>query len=260
MTRPVALQCESLTKHYGGVHAVRDASFCVHAGETVGLVGPNGAGKSTVIDLIAGVQRPDSGRTLVDGRVLRGGPWRRAHTGGLGRTFQHPQLAPDLTVRENLLLSVTSRGLYGPVGQIRYLLSGLVKPTNSAAEAEVRRLAADLGIDDVERRCADLDLGTMRVVEFARTLAQHPKVLLLDEPFVGSDAATLDHVTAAINRVREAGSGVILVDHNVDLVASLVDRIVLMSWGEIVFDGDPAECLASDEMRRVYFGTRRATA
>ncbi|MCZ7587503.1 MAG: ATP-binding cassette domain-containing protein [Gaiella sp.] len=258
MSRPVALECESLSKHYGGLLAVQDVSFRVYVGETLGLVGPNGAGKSTVIDLITGVQRADRGRVVVDGRVLKGSPSHRANAGGLGRTFQHPQLSPDLTVYENMLVNVTARQLHSPAGQIRSLLRGLLRPTYGQAEPEVRRVAADVGVNDVGRLCSDLDLGSMRVVEFARALAQRPKVLLLDEPFVGSDAATLEHVTAALTRVREAGCGVILVDHNVDLVASIVDRIVLMSGGRVVFDGDPAECLASDEMRRVYFGSRRA--
>ncbi len=258
MSRAVALECESLNKRYGGLLAVRDVSFRVYAGETLGLVGPNGAGKSTVIDLITGVQRADSGRVVVAGQALKGPPSHRAHAGGLARTFQHPQLSPDLTVYENLLVNVSARRLYGPVGQIWWFLRGLVRPTDRHVESEVRRIAADVGINDVDRPCSDLDLGSMRVVEFARALAQRPKVLLLDEPFVGSDAATLEHVTAALMRVREAGCGVILVDHNVDLVASIVDRIVLMSGGQVVFDGDPAECLASDEMRRVYFGSRRA--
>jgi branched-chain amino acid transport system ATP-binding protein len=256
----IALECVGLSKRYGGVRAVDDVSLRVHKGEILGLVGPNGAGKTTVVDLITGIQKADKGETTINGRVLRGPPSWRAHVGRLARTFQHPQLAPDLTVRENLLMSVTAASLYGPWRQLRAFGTGLVRPTQPAAEAEVQRVATEVGIEDLDRLCSDLTLGMMRVVEFARALVQQPAVLLLDEPFAGSDAGTVEHVTAALSRVRDSGCGVILVDHNVDLVAALVDRIVLMNQGAVVFDGAPAECLASPEMREVYFGTRRARA
>jgi branched-chain amino acid transport system ATP-binding protein len=247
VTDAIALECISLSRRYGGVRAVDDVSLQVRSGEILGLVGPNGAGKTTLVDLITGIQRADHGKTVVRGQTL---------AGRLARTFQHPQLALDLTVRENLLLNITAERLYGLRHQLQSFFHGLVRPTLPDAEREVERVAAELGIDDVDRLCSDLTLGMMRVVEFARALVQRPAVLLLDEPFAGSDAVTVEHVINALHDIRSAGCGVILVDHNVDLVARLVDRIVLMDQGRVVFEGSPETCLASKEMRSVYFGVR----
>jgi len=253
MSGDVLLAAETLNKHYGGVHAVRDVSLTVAGGEVVGLIGPNGAGKTTLVDLLSGVQSTDSGRITMRDRRVSGPPSRRARL-GLARTFQHPQLAPDLSVAENILLGRLHARMGGVGGMIRTLLSGMVHPVAKADRAAVDEICGALGIDGLGRRWADLTLGEQRLVEVARALAQRPDVLLLDEPFAGSDAGGEAGIREAVDEVRGRGHGVVLVDHNVDIVASLVDRVVLMADGTVVFDGNPAECMRSPEMRRVYFG------
>jgi branched-chain amino acid transport system ATP-binding protein len=247
------LTAEGLNKHYGGVHAVRNVSLTVGGGEVLGLIGPNGAGKTTLVDLLSGAQPADSGRITMRGHAVSGPPSRRARL-GLARTFQHPQLAPDLSVWENILLGRLHARLGGVAGMVRTLVTGLVRPVSRADRQAVDRVCVELGVPDPRRRWADLTLGEQRLVEVARALAQEPDVLLLDEPFAGSDAAGEAGIREAIAKVRERGHGIVLVDHNVDIVASLVHRVVLMADGAVAFEGDPQACMRSPEMRRVYFG------
>ena len=250
------LECANLNKAYGGVTAVNDASLRLDDGEILGLVGPNGAGKSTLVDLICGVQRADSGEIYVRGRRLTGSPAQRAHKGGLSRTFQHPQLAMELTVRENILVGLASLRLSTIAQVTRSLLVGLVDSRTPDSSSRVEQICEELGIAGLERECSDLTLGEMRLVEVARALMRKPAILLLDEPFAGSDANGVTGLSNALGQILARGCGVILVDHNVDIIARLVVKIVLMDQGKVVFDGPTADCLSSGQMREVYFGTR----
>lgn len=253
MTAEVLLEGRGLTKRYGGVLAVDDVSVDLGAGEILGLVGPNGAGKTTLVDLISGAQSADSGTLHLRGQLLRGGAARRAVL-GLGRTFQYPQLASELTVRDNLLVGrVAAR--HRSVGQmILGSIRGVLRPRSDADDAALRDLAAEILLTDLDRMSGDLSLGEQRLVEVGRALAQDPLVLLLDEPFAGADPHGVASISEVIRTVARRGHGVILVDHNVDLVTSLVNRVMLLDRGRAVFEGLPAACLASPEMRRVYFG------
>jgi branched-chain amino acid transport system ATP-binding protein len=250
----VLLTCRGVNKSYGGVKAVRDADLQVSAGEILGLVGPNGAGKTTLVDVITGQQRADSGEIRIRDIALVGSPSRRSRRAGLARTFQHPQLALDMTVRENILLGGVATGLGSTWQVIGKVLKGAVRPATPKEDAEISRLAEELHISGPDRLCADLTLGEQRLVEVARALIRKPTVLLLDEPFAGGDVRGVEGMTHALERIVERGCGILVVDHNVDIVAALVHRIVLMDQGRVVFDGDPQDCLRSPEMRQVYFG------
>jgi branched-chain amino acid transport system ATP-binding protein len=254
------LECVSVTKHFGGVRAVEDVSLQIRAGEIVGLVGPNGAGKTTLVDLICGVQEPDRGSIRARGEKLTGSSANYAHVGRLARTFQHSQVARELTVRENILVGLMARRLSGVGPIIGTFVRGLLRPRPSEAETKIQAVADALNIGTLGRRCSELTMGEVRLVEVARALMQEPAVLLLDEPFAGSDAHGVAGISAALREVLRRGCGVILVDHNVDIVASLVGRIVLMDQGRVVFDGPTHDCLASGQMREVYFGSRELRA
>jgi len=250
-----SLECRALSKSYGGVRAVTDASFAVRPGEIVGLVGPNGAGKSTVVDLISGAQAPDSGEVLAGGVPLRGQPARRARRARLARTFQYPQVAGALTARDNILIGGFARQLSGGLSLVSAMLAGAVRPRAAVLREEAGATALRLGLRRVDRLAADLTLGELRLLEVARALLQHPRVALLDEPFAGLDGDGIHGLSESIRTVARDGCAVLLVDHNTDIVAALADRMVLMAGGTVVFDGDPAACLTSEEMRSVYFGT-----
>ncbi|MGJ3507217.1 ABC transporter ATP-binding protein [Enemella sp. A6] len=247
------LSGRGLNKSYGGVIAVKDVSIEVHAGEVLGLVGPNGAGKTTLVDLITGAQVANSGELRLRDEKLAGPASRRARM-GLARTFQHPQLPPDLRIIEVLATGVTAKRL----GSLPAIVARLFTSMITGPDGDYDTAAAvgtELGITDLDRMCGDLTLGEQRLVEVGRALAQEPIVMLLDEPFAGADPTGIAGIVDAIRQVQERGFGVILVDHNVDLLAGLVDRVMLMDRGAVVFDGDPEECLASDTMKQVYFGT-----
>jgi branched-chain amino acid transport system ATP-binding protein len=242
-----------LTKRYGGVTALQDVSFSLAAGEILGLVGPNGAGKTTLVDLISGAQPATEGSLALRGARLVGPAAKRAKA-GLARTFQYPQLALELSVADNLLLGRVARR-HGTVWQmIAGSFSGAFRPRLASDTAAVAAIAEELGIDRLERPAGDLSLGEQRLVEVGRALGQDPRVLLLDEPFAGSDAAGVTGIVEVVRTVQRRGHAVILVDHNVDLVAGLVDRIMLLDRGRAVFDGSPRECLDSPQMQEVYFG------
>jgi branched-chain amino acid transport system ATP-binding protein len=253
VTGDVLVVGRDLTKRYGGVTALDGVSFELRAGEILGLVGPNGAGKTTLVDLISGAQGASSGELLLRGNRLSGPASRRAQQ-GLGRTFQYPQLALDLSARDNMLLGRIARRHASIVAMVSSAFAGMLRPQSRADHDAITAIAAELGIARLERLAGDLTLGEQRLVEVGRALAQDPLVLLLDEPFAGSDAHGVAGIIEVIRTVQRRGHGVILVDHNVDLVAGLVDRIMLLDRGRTVFDGGPKECLASPEMNRVYLG------
>lgn len=250
----VLLSCTGVGKSYGGVHAVRDVSLQVRAGEIVGLVGPNGAGKTTLVDVITGQQQANAGDIRIGDARMSGPPSRRARLAGFSRTFQHPQLALDMTVRENILIGGVGERFGSPWRIFGAAVAGSFRPGTRAVNRRIAELAGDLGIADLHREVADLTLGEQRLVEVARALLRQPLVLLLDEPFAGGDPRGVSGMTNALSRIVEQGCAVLVVDHNVDIVASLVDRLVLMDQGRVAFQGTPAQALASAEMRAVYFG------
>lgn len=252
----IILDCREVSKAFGAVRAVNAVSLNLHAGEVLGLVGPNGAGKTTLVDLIGGEQRPDSGSIQASGSLLTGSPSRRARVNGLARTFQHPQVAPDMTARENMLVGLAARSMGTLGGMLRQMVRGMVRGGDAQLQREVERVAESLGLQDIDRACMELTLGELRLLEVGRALLTRPALMLLDEPFAGSDARGVAGIRTAIDEILKTGCGVILVDHNVDIVASLAHRIALLNLGAKAFDGSPAECLSSAEMQAVYFGTQ----
>jgi branched-chain amino acid transport system ATP-binding protein len=251
--RPL-LTCRDVEKSYGGVAAVRGVSLDVRAGEIVGLVGPNGAGKTTLVDVITGQQFADAGDIRIDDVPMTGPPSRRARRAGFARTFQHPQLALDMTVRENILVGGVGARFATPWRMVTSALAGALRPATPGLDERIATIADELGITGLDREVGDLTLGEQRLVEVARALLRSPTVLLLDEPFAGGDPRGVSGMTHALSRMVERGCGVLVVDHNVDIVASLVHRVVLVDQGRVVFDGPPGDALASPEMRAVYFG------
>lgn len=251
-TGQMLLEGVGLSKRYGGLVALDDVAIRVRAGEILGLVGPNGAGKTTLVDLVTGAQAADGGRLSLTGRPLKGSAARRAKL-GLARTFQHPLLAPETTVLDAVASGLVARRMSNALTVTWQLLAACVRSPGADLE-HAADLCAEFGVGGLGRACGELTLGEQRLVEVVRAIAQEPQVLLLDEPFAGADHAGVSGTIEAVRAVQERGHGVILVDHNVDLIAGLADRTMLLDQGRVRFDGTPQDCMASPEMREVYFG------
>lgn len=247
------LEGDGVGKRYGGVEALADVSIRLHRGEILGLVGPNGAGKTTLVDVISGTQHADSGHLRIQGRRLSGPASRRAAL-GLARTFQYPQLALELTVAENLMVGAVAHRHRSVAGMLASAARGAFWTADRSDRAAIESIAEELQVDRLDRLARELTLGEQRLLEVGRALAQDPVVLLLDEPFAGADRNSVAGIVEVIHLVQQRGHGIILVDHNVDLVSALAQRMMLLDRGRVVFDGAPAACTASPEMKRVYFG------
>lgn len=246
------LRCEAIRKTYGGVVALQRIDLQLREGEILGLVGANGAGKSTLIDIIGGEQRPDQGKILLNGRVLKGRPSRRARQ-GIARTFQHPQVALELTLWENVAVGLGVHQLRSSSRIVATGLRSLLQSGLPGAEA-IPSLCDRLGLDHLDRLAEEVSFGELRLVEVARALVQKPRMVMLDEPFPGVGDHGMLGLTEALRVIKDSGCAVLLVDHNVDVVAALVDRIALISDGEIAIDGDVGSCLENEIFRSRYIG------
>ena len=219
------LEVSGLQKRFGGLTAVRDVSFSVHAGEILGLIGPNGSGKSTVMKSILGVERPDAGSVRVDGQEVSGWPPHRIARLGVGMVFQHSRPLYRQTVLENILLGLLPD----------HLLDLL--PT-AATEARARAIAERVGLTAVlDRRPATLPFADLRKIEIAKAIARDPQVVLIDEPFAGLTARETASFARLITEMRDDGRAVLIVDHNVKSMSALVDRVYAMHVGEKIAEG-----------------------
>jgi branched-chain amino acid transport system ATP-binding protein len=242
------LGVSGLQKRFGGLTAVRDVSFSVHAGEILGLIGPNGSGKSTVMKSILGVERPDAGSVRVDGREVAGWPPHRIAQLGVGMVFQHSRPLHRQTVLENILLGLLPDRLLDLLPR-------------AAADARARAIAERVGLVGVlDRRPATLPFADLRKIEIAKAIARDPQVVLIDEPFAGLTARETASFAKLITEMRDDGRAVLIVDHNVKSMSALVDRVYAMNVGEKIAEGTVAEVMANETVRKVYLGGALETA
>ncbi|HZU79637.1 MAG TPA: ABC transporter ATP-binding protein [Acidimicrobiales bacterium] len=246
------LQAERVSIRFGGIQALSEVSISVDEGEAVGLVGPNGAGKTTLFDCISGSQRPQSGEVRFDGRRIDALPaFRRARL-GIARTFQRIEVFPEMTVRDHLL--VAERARRGDAVLWRDLLN-MGAPRADELD-RVRTLLTTVGLDHVaDTPVAALGLGMCRLVELGRALATEPRLLLADEPSSGLSPHET-HILAAVLRTiqHERGMALLLVEHDLQMVASTVDRVVVLDAGRRIAEGPFDEVIADPEVRRAYLG------
>jgi len=253
-TRPALLEVSGLTLTFGGVDALTDVSFTVDRGELFGVIGPNGAGKTCILNCLNGVYRPESGHAVLDGNDLA--TMRPAATAeaGVGRTFQNLALFSNLTVIDNLMLGRHHLMRAGPVAGALWW--------GRARREEIQH----------RRRCAEimdlLDLGPYRHhpvgllpfgiqkrIELGRALAMEPKLLLLDEPVAGMSLEETEDLAGHIAEIRsELDMAMILVEHQMDLVMDLVDRLLVLAFGKVVATGVPEEIRTNEEVVEAYVG------
>ncbi|WP_457420709.1 branched-chain amino acid ABC transporter ATP-binding protein/permease [Roseateles sp. P5_E7] len=245
------LDVRAIRKQFGGLVAVNDISFAIRAGDIVGLIGPNGAGKSTTFNLVSGVLPLTSGEVELLGQRVDGRSSREIARGGLSRTFQHVKLVPDMTVLENVALGTYLRT---KSGTLRAML-GLNAAEEGQARAEAMRQLRRIGLETQAHELAgNLALGPQRLVEIARALASDPSLLLLDEPAAGLRHKEKEALAEVLRQLKAEGLSLLLVEHDMDFVMKLTDRIVVMEFGRWLMEGTPAEVQASPAVRAAYLG------
>jgi branched-chain amino acid transport system ATP-binding protein len=246
------LAVRDLTKSFGTMVAVDGIDLDVAGGESVGLVGPNGAGKTTVFNCIFGQTRPDAGSVVFEGRDIGSLPtWRRARL-GIGRTFQRLEVFPELTVRDHLLVALR---VHRHGAKLWRDLLGLGTPARDEIEAVESVLGAVDLADLADVPVAALGLGACRLVELARAIVTHPRLLLADEPSSGLDQHETRELARLLRSLQLArGMGVLLVEHDLAMVEAVVDRVVVMDLGRVVASGSFREVMGAPEVRRAYLG------
>lgn len=240
------LRVEAVTKRFGGLLAVHDVNLDVGIGEIHAIIGPNGAGKSTLINLLSGDLVPTSGHILLDGVDITGWPAARIARRGVGRSYQKTNIFPNFTAYENCRLAAQSRS-----GSFRFFRPAEADPVPRTAADRALALA---GLErDAGRRAGTLSHGGQRQLEIAMTLATGPRLLLLDEPLAGMGAEEAKAMVALLDRLRP-DHAIILVEHDMDAVFSLADRITVMADGALLASGSPSAIRASRAVQEAYLG------
>jgi len=248
------LSVEDVEARFGGIVALDGVSFVVPRGVVCGLIGPNGAGKTTLFNCVSRLYGYDAGRIVFDGVDLGALPRHRVAALGIGRTFQNLALFGSMSVLDNVLVGTHSRTRSG------FLANALRLPGVAAEERAARERAAQrlglLGLDAVMHvRVAELPFGTCKRVELARALAAEPRLLLLDEPASGLDHEEIEALAGSIRALRDRlGTTILLVEHQMNLVMNVCDKVVALNFGRKIAEGSPDRVRAHPEVVEAYLG------
>ncbi len=239
------LDVVGLTKVFGGLHAVSDCTFHVEPGVTTGLIGPNGAGKTTAFNMISGVLKPDSGSVSFDGRAITGLMPHKVARRGVGRTFQITRELADLTVLENMVVP-TARGSLTQLFGARTFRQEQERAMDLLQFVGIDRLAGE--------KAKNLSFGQRKLLEFASVLMAEPKLVLLDEPAGGVNPALLERMMDRILELNAEGLTFLIVEHNMDVVMTLCQSIVVMAHGEVLLQDTPAAVQEDHRVLDAYLG------
>ncbi|HTO99683.1 MAG TPA: ABC transporter ATP-binding protein [Myxococcales bacterium] len=249
----MTLSVSGLSRTFGGVRAVDEATFSVADGEVHGLIGPNGAGKTTLLNLVSGLLRPTAGKIELDGRRIDGLPPNRVAALGVARTYQNIRLFGGLSAADNVVVGqhLRRRAPFWP--RLLFLPSALreERAAQKAAEAGLERVGMR---ERALTRAHELSYGEQRRVEIARALASQPRLVLLDEPTAGMNPNEAFAVARLVREVAKEGRAVLLIEHNVRLVMELCDRITVLNFGKVIARGTPQEIGKDPAVIAAYLG------
>jgi branched-chain amino acid transport system ATP-binding protein len=235
---PAFLAVRGITKRFGGLVAVNDATLDVAEGSITGLIGPNGAGKTTLFAVVAGFETPTSGMVLLEGEDITGRKPHHLARMGLARTFQIVQPFAGLTVRENIAVGAFLR-----------------ESRRAAALAVAEKVAAQVGLtDQLDKPAAALTVAGRKRLEVARALATRPKLLLLDEVLAGLNPSEVRDIVPVVRAIRDSGVTVLMIEHVMQAVMNLCERVHVLAQGRIICSGTPAEVVAAPQVIEAYLG------
>ena len=263
------LAATGLARSFGGVHAVAGVDLVLDEGELLSIIGPNGAGKTTLFNLLSGHDVPDRGQVTLDGQAIGGMAPERIASLGLARTFQHGRVFANLSVRDNILVGAhtrlrASKPRVPGLGALAELAVALVRPGPVAREeamlrTQAEQIAALFGdrlTPRLDQPAYSLSYANRRRVEIARALALQPRVLLLDEPTAGMNESETAEMAGIIGVLKREGRTILLIEHKLDLVMRLSDRVIAMDDGHVIAQGDPQSVRNDAAVIEAYLGHR----
>lgn len=247
------LVVEQLSKSFGGVHAIAELDLRIHEGAVNSIIGPNGAGKTSLINLLSGVYAPSRGSIKLEGRELAGLETFQFAQAGIGRTFQNLQIFFNMTAIENVM---TGRHLRQPCSLLASLLhTPALRRDEAACRVSARQLLARVGLEAYENAAADsMPYGALKRLEIARALAAEPRLLLLDEPAAGLNQTEAREIDGLIKLLAQAGTTVVLVEHNMRLVMEVSDHVFVLDHGRKLAEGTPEQVSSNPLVIEAYLG------
>jgi branched-chain amino acid transport system ATP-binding protein len=252
LEKPI-LEVHQLYKTFGGLVAIDRVNFELRPGEIVAVIGPNGAGKTTLFNLISGFLPPYDGEIIFDGKALNGLPPHRIASLGIARTFQNLKLFTNMSVIENVMTGLHLRSKAGMFGTA-FQMPSVKREEKNILDGAMAGLALVGMEDEAFSTPLNLPYGKQKMLEIARALATKPKLLLIDEPAGGLATHEIDELAGIIRKIKEEGVTSLLVEHRMELVMGIADRVIVINFGVKIAEGTPAEVQANEQVIAAYLG------